>query len=53
MMAKRPADRPGSMTEVIVLLEACLSTPQEAEKSLIGPERIRQDCPEACPLAPA
>lgn len=36
MMAKRPADRPRSMAEVIVMLEACLSAPEEAEKARSG-----------------
>jgi serine/threonine protein kinase len=33
MMAKRPEDRPASMTEVIALLEACKVTTLEASKS--------------------
>ena len=36
LMAKRPADRPRSMTEVIVLLEACRSSPREAEEARSG-----------------
>ena len=37
MMAKKPADRPASMSEVIALLEACRSSPRQADKRAIGP----------------
>ena len=33
MMAKKPGDRPRSMTEVIELLEACRTTPNEAKQA--------------------
>ncbi|WP_435007921.1 family 16 glycoside hydrolase [Tundrisphaera lichenicola] len=33
MMAKRPADRPRSMAEVIELLESCRTTPNEAKEA--------------------
>ncbi len=33
MMAKKPVERPASMTEVISLLEACKAAPAEAPKS--------------------
>ena len=36
MMAKRPADRPRSMAEVIGLLEACRTSADEAKQASAG-----------------
>ena len=48
MMAKRPADRPQSMSEVILLLDSCLAALAEGGRAgAIGTERLRQDCLEA------
>ena len=43
MMAKRPADRPGSMAEVVARLESCRASADEAGGSPRRPEDVRRD----------
>ena len=47
MMAKRPGDRPRSMTEVVALLEACRTSADEAKKAQREPEDVCRDRDEA------